>query len=262
MKYHRPSAKFAELLLALGRQPQERTLNQLFDAIELEAETPLLMKLAEVDRVLRECRIEIHPKLQDEPQDSIFLLWQVKADSYSETAMLEQIANLESGSQELKSTYWCDFKRLSNQPGATREELRSESVKQSALKSVAGFLTTGGGTLFIGVNDKGKILGLQPDLQILSPARQNVDQLINNIKTDILQRFREGNCINDYVKIRAVSIKSEQVLELEIASRRKLSYLMNHDSDYQLFKRQDNRTSEVKVYELEEFQEWREKYVL
>lgn len=262
MKYHRPPAKFAALLLALGRQPQERTLDQLFDAIELEAGTPLLTKLAVVDRVLRDCGIEIHPKLQDEPQDGIFLLRQAKSDSQSETALLGQISNLESGSQELKSTYWCDFKRLSKQSNATSEELRSEQVKQSALKSVAGFLTTGGGTLFIGVDDEGKILGLQADLQILSPKRRNVDQLINNIKTDISERFQEGNSINDYVKINAMRIKGKQILKLEIASRRKLSYIKNSDADYQLFRRQDNRTTEVKIYELEEFQEWREKYVL
>ncbi len=221
-----------------------------------------MTKLTEVDRVLRECGIEIRPKLQDEPQGSIFLLRQEKDDSYDETAMLEQIANLESGSQEFKSTYWCDFKRLSQQTDVPRKDLRSESVKQSALKSVAGFLTTGGGTLLIGVKDDGEIIGLQPDLEVLSPGRQNVDQLINNIKTDILQRFREGNSINDYVKIRVVRIGTNQILNLEIAARRELSYLKHRDSDYQLFKRQDNRTSEVKVYELQEFQEWREKYVL
>ena len=142
------------------------------------------------------------------------------------------------------------------------EQLRSESVKHSALKSVAGFLTTGGGTIFIGVGDAGEVLGLRPDLEILAQGRQNVDQLINNIRTDVAQRFRDRDTINDYLTITPVAIQDAQVLQLEVASRRTLSFMSSPGDDYQLFRRQGNRTTTVKVYEVQEFQAWRNVNVL
>ena len=99
--------------------------------------------------------------------------------------------------------------------------------------------------------------GLGPDLGILAPARQNVDQLINIIRTDVAGRFRDGNTVNDYVTIAAVDVADVQVLQLDVASRRTLSFLAPPGGGHQLFRRQGNRTTAVEVYELEEFQAWR-----
>ena len=257
-----PSPAFAVLLMALGRQPQERTRDQLFEALGLDDGSYFLTKLADADRILRQCGIEVRPGLQDEPPDGMFLLRQKDAGTASEAAVLDRLTKLESASQEFKSTYWCDLNRLKHQPGAASNVLRSESVKHSALKSVAGFLTTGGGTLFIGVGDVGEVLGLGPDLGILAPSRQNVDQLINNIRTDVAGTFRDGGTINDYVTITALDVADAQILQLDVALRRTLSFLGPPGGDHQLFRRQGNRTAAVKVYELEEFQTWRNEHIL
>ena len=256
-----PSAAFAELLIALGRRPQERTRVELFDALGLDDGNYFLTRLAEADRVLRECGIQVQPRLQDEPPDGTFLLRPKNADVPNEAALQSRIAGLESATQEFKSTYWCDLHRLSYHPGAGTNELRSASVKHAALKSIAGFLTTGGGTLFIGVSDSGEVLGLRPDLDILGGDRRNVDQLVNNIRTDVAQRFRDGDTVNDYLTIAAMDVCDAQILQLDVASRRKLSYLASPD-DHHLFRRQGNRTTAVKVYEVEEFQAWREENAL
>ena len=257
-----PSAALAELLMALGRQPQERTRDELFDALGLNDRDYFLTKLAAAAAILRECGVEVQPQLQDEPPDGMFLLRRKDAGISTEATILDRLARLESASQEFKSTYWCDLDRRSHQPAATSQQLRLDDVKHSALKSVAGFLTTGGGTLFIGVDDAGQPLGLRPDLEILQPGRRNVDQLINNIKTDIAQRFRDGNTVNDYVAITAVDVGNEQILQLEVTSRRKLSFLALPKRDHELFRRQDNRTTKVEVYGVEEFLVWRSEHVL
>ena len=243
--------------MALGNRPQERTLDELFDALGLDEGHYFLTRLAAADRILRECGVEVQPRLQDEPPDGTFLLRRKDAGVSSKAALRNRLAGLESASQEFKSTYWCDLRRLSHQPGATAKQLRSDVVKHSALKSVAGFLTTGGGTLFIGVSDAGEALGLRPDLEILQESHRTVDQLINNIKTDVAHRFRDGDTVNDYVSIEVVDIGDAQILQLEVASRRKLSFLTCPDRDLQLFRRQGNRTIAVELYELEEFQAWR-----
>lgn len=257
-----PSPAFAALLMALGQKPQEIARDQLFDVLGLDDSDYFLAKLATADQALRECRIEVQPGLQNEPPDGVFLLRQKDAAKPTETSVLDRLASLESASQELKSTYWCDLDRLSHQPEAGISELRSEAVKHSALKSIAGFLTTGGGTLFIGVSDAGEVLGLRPDLRILSRGHQNVDRLINNIRTDVAQKFRDGDSVNDYLTIEPVDVGDEQILQLDLASRGSLSFLASPDRDHRLFRRQGNRTTEVKVYGLLEFEAWRSEHIL
>ena len=255
------SPAFAKLLMALGSRPQERTLDELFDALGLDQGDYFLTRLADADRILRECGVEVRPRLQDEPPDGTFLLRQKNVGVASEADLHERLSRPESASQEFKSTYWYDLHRSSRQPRATKQELKSNAVKHSALKSIAGFLTTGGGTLYIGVSDAGEVLGLRSDLELLQGRRRNVDQLINNIKTGVADSFRDGNTVNDYVSIEAVDVGDAQVLQLEVASRRKLSFLASGERNHQLFRRQGNRTNVVEIYEFEEFQAWRNEHI-
>lgn len=258
----KPSPELAKLLIALGNTPQETTLDELFELLGLDKEQYFLARLVRADAILANLGIDAQPRLQDAPLEGPVLLQTENVGSLTEANLAECLAVGETATQEFKSTYWCDLKRRLHQPDAAVNQLRSDGVKHAALKSLAGLLTTGGGTLFIGVSDDGKILGLQPDLEILGESRRNVDQLINNIKTDIAQRFRDGNTVNDYVRVDAVAAGSEHVLRLKVASRRTLSFLASDGQDHRLYRRQDNRTTPVEIYELEEFQAWRRDHVL
>ncbi|MDE2828452.1 MAG: hypothetical protein OXL40_14315 [Bacteroidota bacterium] len=212
--------------------------------------------------MLRDFEIDVYLSLQDDPMAGTFLLRRKSAGDYSEGTVKNRLSGLESASQEFKSSYWCDLRRRLHQPDATAEQLRSEDVKHSALKSVAGFPTTGEGTLFIGVSDAGKVLGLLPDLSLLQQRWRNIDHLINSLRTDIARRFRNGDTVNDYVRIEVIAVAQAQILLLEVASRRSLSFLAFPGSDWQLYRRQGNRTTTVKNYDLEEFQAWRNKFIL
>ena len=253
---------FAKLLMDLGSRPQERSLDQLFDSLGLDQEEFFLTKLATADRTLGDCGVDVQPRLQNGSSDGVFLFRQANADATSEAEVKERLEDGESASKEFKSTYWCDLQRRTHQPDATPKQLRSNDVRDSTLKSLAGFLTTGGGRLFIGVGDAGEVLGLRPDLEILRENQRNVDRLINNIKTDIAERFRDGNTVNGYVRIEAVAVGDEQILQLEVTCRRSLSFLDSPKLGYRLYRRQDNRTVQVEIYEVEEFQEWRGDHIL
>ena len=245
--------------MALGQHPQERTREELFEIFGFNHDHYFMDKLSSTIRALRDFEIEISPNLQDEAPDGIYLL-KVKGQKSSgstSSSVIERIARHESASQEFKSTYWCDLDRRKHDSNATIDQLRSEAVKQTALKTIAGFLTSGGGTLFIGVADDRSIVGLEPDLEILTRGAQNVDHLINNIKTDIDSRFRDGSTVNDYVTISVIDLEGAQLLQLDITSRQTLSFLATPNGNHELFRRQDNRTTSVKIYEVEEFQRWR-----
>ena len=91
--------------------------------------------------------------------------------------------------------------------------------------------------LYIGVDDAGEVLGLAPDLGLLKEDQRDVDCLVNNIRTDIKDRFRDGNNVNDYVNIEAVEMKEGQILQLEVTSRRSMSFLSVHNHGYRLYRR-------------------------
>ena len=68
-----PTPAFSKLLIALGGGPQERTLEQLFHDLGLGQEEYFLTRLADADRMLRDCGVDVQPRLQDGPPDGVFL---------------------------------------------------------------------------------------------------------------------------------------------------------------------------------------------
>jgi len=64
---------------------------------------------------------------------------------------------------------------------------RSPGVLLSALKTIAAFLNTTGGTLLIGVSDPGEIKGLKRDLRFCN--RNNTDGLEQKIRSLLSDRF-------------------------------------------------------------------------
>lgn len=262
MNWQRPSSGFAKLLMELGSRSQERTIDELFDALEIPDGEPFLIKLAKVTDVLNQCEIEARPKLQDGAQGDVHLLQKRELLLPSESEVLNSISNLESATQELKTTYWCDYNRLQHQEDATCAQLRSNPVKHSALKAIAGFLTTGGGTLYIGVADNGEIVGLDPDLSLLDERHRTIDGLINIIKTDISDKFYEGNSVNDYVEIYSIDVDGKTILVVVVSSRHTMSFLRQSGPEYYPYRRQENRTTKIEYCNFEEFLEWRKQKIL
>ncbi len=77
--------------------------------------------------------------------------------------IINLIAQGESAQLEFKSTARWDLK----------ENKKSKVMKEVILKTVAAFLKTDGGTLLIGVEDNGNILGLKPDYQTLQKKNRD-----------------------------------------------------------------------------------------
>ena len=84
----------AELLMALGQQPQERTRVEVFELLGLDDEEYFLTKLATADRMLRGCGVEVQPSLQNEPPDGTFVLRRRSVGASSEAAIRDRLAGL------------------------------------------------------------------------------------------------------------------------------------------------------------------------
>lgn len=83
--------------------------------------------------------------------------------------VLQQIAGGESANLEFKSTFRWDL----------RENRVNRSLETVALKTLAGYMNTQGGTLLIGVADNGSIVGLEHDYSALKkPDRDGFEQVL------------------------------------------------------------------------------------
>jgi len=86
----------------------------------------------------------------------------------SEASTLQEIIAGEEGADlEFKSSLRWDYNR-----GAIHND-----IQDSAMKTVAAFQNSSGGTLVIGVNDEGKALGLSKDYQTLKKKNRDGFQL-------------------------------------------------------------------------------------
>lgn len=73
-------------------------------------------------------------------------------------------------------------------PGQALKEVRKRLHKE-VTKTVAAFLDTSGGTLLIGVDDSGAVLGIEPDFAYLQRDKQHADGwllLLRNVISNAL----------------------------------------------------------------------------
>lgn len=92
----------------------------------------------------------------------------------------------ESNQLEFKSTFQWDV----------RQRCKNKELRMSVINTIAAFNNTDGGYLLIGVDDKGKIFGLEKDYSLLS--KKNIDgflqlliqEIENRISTDFTARIK------------------------------------------------------------------------
>ena len=98
-----------------------------------------------------------------------------KQDKQLKGNVLSIIENGESDGVEFKSSLRFDY----------RQNSINKSLEEVIVKSIAGFLNTNGGTLLIGVDDEGNVLGLKQDYQSLKKKNRDgfelrIYQLVTN----------------------------------------------------------------------------------
>jgi len=86
------------------------------------------------------------------------------------------IASGESQTVEFKSSLQWDV----------RQGRQNKALRHEILKTLAAFLNTDGGTLIIGVDDRGRVLGLEEDLALVGRSRDRFEQLLASLLSDNL----------------------------------------------------------------------------
>jgi len=239
---------------ALNSGGCETTLQELIDSLDLSEAGLVLEQIEEVRKQLVSLKLELTPALTSGDLDSYRILR--SPQRVVDLAGVEtEIGEGEGPHREFKSTLFYDIKRAEAVPNTPIEQLKSQKVLHSTLKTIAAFLTCGGGLLFLGVDDSGVSCGIERDFQLIKNG--NSDTWESELRSNIEGKFQDGKAINDYVGLTCLKQDQGTFVRIEVQARRKLSFVRGDDGEFLLYRRQGNRSVVVAINEIEEFLEFR-----
>lgn len=125
---------------------------------------------------------------------------------------LAELINLgESATLEFKSTLQWDIIQGKQNTG----------LRHEVLKTIAAFLNSGGGTLVIGVEDDGKVFGLERDLAFVKG--KNADGFQQTLSSIIADQLGAG--YSPYIKVRFESLNGHQLCVIDVERSSEPAYL-------------------------------------
>jgi hypothetical protein len=128
-----------------------------------------------------------------------------------EDEIKELILSGENEKIEIKSTLRFDL----------REENVNKKLEYVVAKTISAFLNSEGGTLIIGVDDDGNILGLEKDFQTLS--KQNTDEFELHLR-QVIKKYL-GENFEKYLKISFPKIDDKEICVIKILKSGKPVFL-------------------------------------
>ena len=119
-----------------------------------------------------------------------------------------------------------------------------KKIEHSLLKTICAFLNSKGGTVLIGVEDKGKIIGTQKD------NFENSDKLQLHLSNIIKERLGKEN--SSLISAEVIKLKGKEIVRLDCRKSKKPVFL-KEDSEEQFFIRVGPSTSRINGRELIEY---------
>jgi len=131
----------------------------------------------------------------------------------------------------------------------TRKNEVNKELEKVVIKSIVGFLNARGGTLLIGVNDEGVVVGLENDYKVL--PKKNRDGFENHLT--MLIKTMIGLPFTKFVKIHFDSVSEKDVCIVSVLDGHKPAYLKNGDKKEEFYARIGNSTQPFSMSETEEY---------
>jgi hypothetical protein len=240
---------FFRLAMSAATSGAEVTLRQLFLTLDLDLTSPTLERLNQTRVALDDANLVIRPDFDIGDLDTVRFLCS-PISRIDSTALLGEIGPGEGAFVEFKQSAFFNWKRFLSQPNASASELQSEEVTFTLLRTIAAFLNSSGGRLFVGVKDDGSLCGIEKDFPYCKSRNEDGWQL--KIRDLVKSRFYEGDTVNNYVDVDIVDAAGMTIARINVSKRSTLSFLKVNDRFY-LFCRQGNRTIEIGIERVEEF---------
>jgi uncharacterized protein with ParB-like and HNH nuclease domain len=159
-------------------------------------------------------------------------------------SLAEMIDKGESDELEFKSTLRWDIK----------ESKVNKKLEEVILKSVSAFANSQGGTLLIGVDDEGSILGLEHDYLSLGDVDRDKFEL--HLRNLLNQQFGTG-VVTNKIDIMFHEVEEKEVCQIDVASVKEPLILKLKDKNGQLIEkfyvRSGNSSQEIPLSELHSY---------
>ena len=233
---------------ALG-SPVEVSLRGLLVEYGVAEGDGLLEGLSRLNRVFDHYKVECTPDIRHGGLEDPRVLFVPAQDDLH--AVLAHIASLESAEVEFKSSLHVDKKRLFHNPGKPISDYKSDDVLRSALKTVAAFANSSGGTMYIGVEDDGTLCGLSEDFAAANPKRSDYDGWDQNFRSLIGSRFSDGAALSAYVQTQLFEHDSKQFVRVRVTPKRRLTFLKTGEA-WELFVRAGTQTNSIPYCDIEQ----------
>ncbi len=166
-----------------------------------------------------------------------------KTEETTMAVSIEDIINRgESNELEFKSSVRWNY----------RDEKVDKGLETVILKSISAFANGEGGTLLIGVDDEGEVLGLERDYESL---QGNKDEFELHIRNLINQNFGKSFATSG-LKIKFINISDKEICQIDIAKHNKPLFLevnKNGQKTYKFYVRSGNTSQEMGIQDVSEY---------
>lgn len=152
---------------------------------------------------------------------------------------IDLIKEGESRKVEFKSSMKWDYK----------QDKVNKELKEVIAKTISAFLNSSGGTLIIGVNDSGKILGLEKDFSTLKD--KNKDGFEREL-TNVIRQYI-GILSMKWIRVVFEKINENLICRVEVSKASKPTYFTNKDGKNDLFIRAGNATHMLDTKEANDY---------
>lgn len=115
-------------------------------------------------------------------------------------------------------------------------------LNKEITKTIAAFLNGYGGTLLIGVDDKGTILGIEPDFEYCQKGKQDPDGWMLSLKTVIVNAL--GSEVWSAIHVSLVP-KEQKTVAVILCARRVNHTWHNEEGGERFYMRAGNATEEL-----------------
>jgi membrane protein YdbS with pleckstrin-like domain len=154
-------------------------------------------------------------------------------------SLAEMLKNEEDLFLEFKETLRFDARNGSS----------SKELEKAVTKTIVGFMNAEGGTLLIGVNDDGEVMGLDRDYKTL--PRKDRDGFENHL--NMLVKTMIGLPFTKYVRVTFEKIDGKEVCIVSVKESHKPTYLNSPNNSEEFYVRVGNSTQPFSISQAEEY---------
>ena len=142
--------------------------------------------------------------------------------STSENPFISKINNGESKTVEFKETLSLDVRKKKDK---SYKPIKENYIELAVLKTIAGFLNSEGGELFIGVNDHSQILGVRDELEQFH--KSSIDKMLLHLKNLIKSNI--GASLSNFYDINIRNLDNHQIIQVECFKSDKEVFIKGKD---------------------------------